>query len=120
MEPTLDNELHEECLAPGVRWQQRLLYRGVQREGRRRDFTMRLGSDYVTKGSDWPNGSQGAEITFFVPSPSAKRHLFFREVLGIYRFYDTITDRNNIFLTREQMSKHHWNSFLEMTIMYRF
>ena len=83
-------------------------------------FTMRIGADYVLPGTDWANGSQGPSIMVYIPSPSLKRHLFFREQLGIYRFHDTVTDRTNPILTREQTSKHSFDSFLELTIMYRF
>jgi len=88
--------------------------------GCRNDFTMRLGLDYLLKGGDWQNGSQGVAVSFYLPSPAAKRHLFWRESIGIYRFYDTVTDRNNHYLTQLQMSKHHSDSFAEFTIMYRF
>jgi len=84
------------------------------------DFSMRLGLDYLLKGSDWQNGLQGPLMTLFIPSPSVKGHIFYRETLGIYRFYDTVTDRVDPLLTREQMSNHHWDSFAEFTIMYRF
>lgn len=88
--------------------------------GCRDDFTMRIGADYVTKGSDWQNGSQGVDLSIYLPSPSAKRHLFYRETIGLYRFYDTVTDRNNKYLTQQQMGNHHSNCFVEFTVMYRF
>jgi hypothetical protein len=84
------------------------------------DFSTRLGVDYLLAGSDWQNGSQGPLLTLYIPSPATKAHIFYRETLGIYTFYDTVTDRTNAFLTREQMGNHHVNSFAEFTVMYRF
>jgi hypothetical protein len=81
---------------------------------------MRLGADYVLPVTDWQNGTQGPSIMLYIPSPSLKRHLFFRQQLGIYRYHDTVTDRTNPILTREQTSKHSFDSFLELTLMYRF
>ena len=83
-------------------------------------FTMRVGADYVLPGTDWQNGSQGPSLMVYIPSPSLKRRLFFREQLGIYRYHDTVTDRTDPLLTREQTSKHAFDSFLELTVMYRF
>lgn len=85
-----------------------------------RQFTMRVGVDYVLPGTDWKNGSQGPQFSVYIPSPSLRRHLFFREKLGIYRFHDTVTDRTDPALTRLQTSKHGVDSFLELTLMYRF
>lgn len=83
-------------------------------------FTMRIGADYVMKGTDWENGQQGVLLSFFMPSPSVKRHIFYQETIGIYRFHDTVTDRTDAVLTAEESSHHHPNSFAEFTIMYRF
>lgn len=84
------------------------------------DFSMQLGVDYMLPGSNWQNGTQGPLLTFYVPSPSVKAHIFWRETVGIYRVYDTVTDRTNAALTREQMSNHNWETFAEFTMMYRF
>lgn len=84
------------------------------------DFSLRLGVDYMLKGSNWQNGTQGPLFTFFVPSPSTKGHIFWRETVGIYRVYDTVTDRTNALLTSQQMSTHSWDNFAEFTLMYRF
>jgi hypothetical protein len=86
----------------------------------RGDFSMQVRVDYMLKGSNWQNGTQGPLFSIYFPSPSVKAHIFYRETVGIYRFYDTVTDRTNAFLTREQMSNHHWDSFAEFTVMYRF
>jgi hypothetical protein len=84
------------------------------------DFSMRIGVDYVLPGSDWTNGSQGPLVTIYIPSPSVKAHIFYRETVGMYRFHDTVTDRTNAILTREQMSHHSGDAFSEFTVMYRF
>ena len=84
------------------------------------DFSFRLGVDYMLKGSNWQNGTQGPLFTFYVPSPSAKGHIFWRETVGIYRVYDTVTDRTNALLTSQQMSTHSWDNFAEFTLMYRY
>jgi hypothetical protein len=84
------------------------------------DFSTRLGVDYVLKGNDHINGSQGPLITFYMPSPSSKGHFFFRQTLGIYSFHDTVTDPTNALLTRKQMGNRHVNGFGELTMMFRF
>jgi hypothetical protein len=94
--------------------------RNCRRENCAGDFTMRVGVDYVTKGTDWMNGSQGPLISFYMPSPSLRHHFFYRETVGIYRFHDTVTDRTDPILTREESSNHHFDSFAEFTVMYRF
>ena len=82
-------------------------------------FSMQMRVDYMLKGSDWQNGTQGPLFTIYIPSPAAKAHVMYRETVGVYRFYDTVTDRTNAILTREQMSNHSWDSFAEFTIMFR-
>jgi len=84
------------------------------------DFSLRLGVDYMLKGSNWQNGTQGPLFTLYVPSPAAKGHIFWRETVGIYRVYDTVTDRTNALLTSQQMSNHYWDNFAEFTLMYRY
>jgi hypothetical protein len=83
-------------------------------------FSMQVRADYMLKGSDWTNGTQGPLLTVYFPSPSVKAHILFRESLGVYRFYETVTDRTNALLTSEQMSVHGWDSFAQFTIMWRF
>jgi hypothetical protein len=83
-------------------------------------FSMRIGIDYMLKGSNWQNGTQGMLFSLYLPSPSVQHHIFYRETVGIYRFYDTVTDRADPRLTREEMSHHSFDSFAEFTIMYRF
>lgn len=83
-------------------------------------FTMRFGADYVLPGSDHENGLQGALLSAYIPSPSLKGHWFFRENVGIYRYHDTVTNPTDPVLTREESSHHSFDSFLELTLMYRF
>ena len=90
------------------------------RENCMRDFSMQLGVDYMLKGSNWKNGTQGPLFTLYLPSPLAKAHIFWRETVGIYRVYDTVTDRTNALLTSQQMSNRHWDTFASFTLMYRF
>jgi hypothetical protein len=84
------------------------------------DFSMRLGTDYLIPGTDWQNGLHGPQINIYVPSPSEKGHIFYRETIGIYRFHQTLTDRTNLQMTRAQMGRRYWTGFSEFTIMYRF
>jgi len=84
------------------------------------DFSMRLGVDYVLPGTDHSNAVQGPLISFYMPSPSAKGHIFFRETIGIYEFHETVTEPSNIPLTRQQIGDRSCTSFGELTLMYRF
>ena len=93
---------------------------GCVGEGCGRPFSARVAVDYVMKGTDWKNGSQGTLCTLYVPSPSAKAHVFYRETMGVYRVYDTVTDRADHALTLQQMSNHSWQAFAEFTAMVRW
>jgi hypothetical protein len=84
------------------------------------DFSMRLGVDYVLPGTDHANAVQGPLLSFYLPSPSAKGHIFFRETIGVYAFHETVTDPSNLTLTRQQMGQRSVTSFGELTLMYRF
>jgi hypothetical protein len=86
----------------------------------RREFSMRIAMDWLMAGSDWQNGSDGPQITFTLPGLREQRHWFLRERLGVYRFHDTVTDRTNLSLTQEQQSNKHFDSFLDLGIIYRF
>jgi hypothetical protein len=86
------------------------------------EFTMRIGADAFFGGNNRDNGTKGVLLTLYIPSPSLKGHFFFREKVGIYRFHDTVTttpeiDRN---VFNRQMSNHHFDSYMQATIMYRF
>jgi hypothetical protein len=101
-------------LGGGYDWARRVC------DGCRRDFSMRVNLDWVAAGSDWQNGSHGPNVTVTMPSPREKRHLFWRESMGIYRFHDTITEPTNVPLTAEQRANKHTDSFLDCGVFYRF
>jgi hypothetical protein len=95
-------------------------------------WSMRLQVDYKLKGTEHvdakgcsvPNGQctndlQGPMLSFYMPSPAAKGHLFWRETVGIYRFHDTLTSTDPA-LTALQESHKSTASFVEFTMMYRF
>jgi hypothetical protein len=84
------------------------------------DFSMRLGVDYVTPGTDHCNAVQGPLISLYMPSPSAKGHFFFRMTEGIYEFHETVTEPSNALLTRQQTGDRSVTSSGELTLMYRF
>jgi hypothetical protein len=89
-------------------------------DGCRRDFSMRINLDWVTAGTDWQNGLHGPEMQFSFPAPSEKRHWFFRERLGVYRFYTTVTDPHNLELTRWQRDHRSFTSDADFAVLYRF
>lgn len=84
------------------------------------DYSMRLGVDYILPGTDHSNATQGPLISFYMPSPSARGHIFFRETIGVYTFHETVTDPSNLTLTRQQIGHRSVTSFGELTVMYRF
>jgi hypothetical protein len=84
------------------------------------DFSMRLGVDYILPGTDHANALQGPQLSFYIPSPSAKGHIFFRETIGVYSFHETVTEPSNLTLTRQQIGDRSITSFGELTVMYRF
>lgn len=83
-------------------------------------FNFRISADYVLPGNDWQNGSQGPSISFWFPSPSVRRHFYLRETIEVYRFHDTVTDRTDLALTREQQRNHSHDSFAEFALIFRF
>jgi hypothetical protein len=89
-------------------------------DGCRRTFSMRFNVDWVMTGNDWQNGSHGPSITTTIPTPSEKRHWFFRETLGIYRFHTTVTAPNDPVLTRWQLAHRNTTSYLDFAAVYRF
>lgn len=86
----------------------------------RGQFSGQFSADWMLKGNDWQNGTQGLQLSMYLPSPSLKRHLFFREVLAVYRFHDTVTTRTDLNVMHREMSNHHSSAYAEFTIMYRF
>jgi len=86
----------------------------------RRDFSMRILMNWVLAGNDWQNGSHGPETTISIPSPREQRHWFWQERVGIYRFHDTVTDRDNISLTLSQRAHRSFACYAIFGIVYRF
>ena len=86
----------------------------------RRDFSMRIVMNWVLGGNDWQNGSHGPEIAISIPSPRERRHWFWQERVGIYRFHETVTDRSNIPLTLSQRADRSFACYGNFGIVYRF
>jgi hypothetical protein len=89
-------------------------------DGCRRDFSMRINVDWITAGSDWQNGSHGPNVTLTFPAPSEKRHVFWRQSLGVYRFHESITEPTNLPLTLLQNSDKSFDSTADFGLIYRF
>lgn len=89
-------------------------------EACRRDFSARLNVDWITAGQDWQNGSHGPRMSMTIPSPREKRHWFFQEQLGVYRFHETVTDPAIPQLTSQQRADRSFDSFADFDIIYRF
>ena len=66
------------------------------------------------------NGSQGADISLWFPSPASSKHWFCRMNVVLFGFHTTITDPTNIPLTRSQTSSKHFTDFTEFQVGYRF
>lgn len=95
-------------------------------------WSMRLQVDYSLKGAEHvdpkgctvPNGQctndlQGPMFTFYMPSPSLARHLFWRSTVGVYTFHTTVTSTDPA-LTALQKGQRSATGFLNVTMMYRF
>ncbi|MFZ0958435.1 MAG: hypothetical protein WAN60_18985 [Candidatus Sulfotelmatobacter sp.] len=89
-------------------------------DGCRRDFSMRVNLDWVMAGTGGENGSQGAAITMTLPTPREKRHWFFRSSVIVDRFHTTITEPDNLALSREQRGQQHFAGFADSGLVYRF
>jgi hypothetical protein len=88
--------------------------------GCRRDFSMRLAVNWVMAGHDWQNGSHGSEIVVSLPSPRERRHWFYQQRLGIYRFHATVTDRSNRSLVQSEQADRAFACYANFGILYRF
>jgi hypothetical protein len=89
-------------------------------DGCRRDFSMRIGADWVMAGTDWRNGSHGPAFSMTIPAPNEKRHWFFHERIGVYRFYTTVTAPADVELTRTQRAQRSFTSTGDIGVVYRF
>jgi hypothetical protein len=89
-------------------------------DGCRRDFSTRVSIDWVTAGTDWQNGSHGPNSTLRFPAPCEKRHWFWRQTIGVYRFHQTVTEPTNLPLVQFQRSKKDFDSDIDFGLVYRF
>ncbi|MGA9798971.1 MAG: hypothetical protein WBQ68_08160 [Terriglobales bacterium] len=107
---------HKECAAEDcvAQWSMRLQV----------DYKL-PGAEHVdAKGCSVPDGQctndeQGPMFSFYLPSPAASGHLFWRETVGVYTLHQTITSTDPA-LTAVQKSQRSIAPFLEFTMMYRF
>ncbi len=84
------------------------------------NFSMRIDAEWLTAGNDWQNGSHGPNVTVTFPAPSEKRHIFWRQSVGIYSFHETVTDPTNLALTQEQRSDKSIDATVEGGLILRF
>jgi hypothetical protein len=89
-------------------------------DGCRRDFSMRVKLDWVMAGTDRENGSHGPAIIMTLPTPREKRHWFFRSRVSVDRFHTTVTEPDNLALTREQRGQQHFAGYADSGLVYRF
>lgn len=83
-------------------------------------FNFRLAADYILPGTDWQNGSQGPAFSIWFPSPSVRKHVYFKETIDVLRYHDTVTDRSDLTLTRQQQANRHSDCFVEFALIFRF
>jgi hypothetical protein len=86
----------------------------------RRDYSMRINVDWLTAGHDWQNGSHGPKASITIPSPREKRHWFYNQNVGIYRFHETVTEPTNLPLVQLQQSQRYFDCFADFGVLYRF
>lgn len=66
------------------------------------------------------NGSQGADITLWFPSPIKSNHWFCKMNWVPFTFHDTITDPKNLVQTAAQTASHHFTVSGEIGVGVRF
>jgi hypothetical protein len=86
----------------------------------RSDVSCRLTALYSLPYSDHTNGLQGLSISFILPSPITRHHVFFTETYGLAIFHDTITDPHDRALTAAQISNRNYGSDLSVGLMFKF
>lgn len=64
------------------------------------------------------NGVQGPEMSLQLPA--RPKHLFLREVMGLYEYHTTVTEPGNIPLTRQQDSSRHVMCTVDFMLGWRF
>lgn len=83
-------------------------------------LSMHINADWVMSGNDWQNGTHGPEITISFPSPRLPHHWFWQQRVDIFRTHETVTERSNVPLTREQRSNRYFSSSVNVAVSYRF
>lgn len=81
------------------------------------DFVHLIEVSYVHPGTDWQNGVQGFEGRAWW---YAGHHLFFRLMTGGYWCHVTLTDRTNVWMTKQQLAMHQTTGQFQMLAGYRF
>jgi len=97
-----------------------LYHHGSERDCLSCQMSARVIVNWVMAGTDWQNGSHGPEFAVILPRPVEKHHFFMTADLAVYRAHTTVTDLNNLELTREQCGQHFMYGTYSMGLMYRF
>lgn len=105
---------------------------GMGKDFIRDTFSFRLQGDYALPGAEHvspqgctvPKGQctnqlQGAEISFFIPSPALAKHFFVRFLYGGYLGHTTVTSIDPV-LTAQQKASRVVTGESQMTLLYRF
>jgi len=92
---------------------------GLGKDFVRDTYSLRLQGMYILAGSDKINGSQGPEVSLTYPSPASSHHLYWRGVLGVYRFHTTDTFSDPVTSAIER-NDHHYTGELSYGVLYRF
>lgn len=77
-------------------------------------WSMRLGLDYFTAGTDWQNGVHGVELSLTMPRPVEKRHAFFESTFDLTRFHETIAERSQV------PGYHQFDGYMSLGMLWRF
>jgi hypothetical protein len=85
-----------------------------------RDFSMRLGMDWITEGKDWQNGVHGPEIQLTFPAPIENRHWFWTDRVDLFSFHQTVTEPGNLPLLKSQLSNTGFSVSCQFGVIYRF
>lgn len=80
----------------------------------RDDISLRAQILYILPGTDRLNASQGPEISLWLPSPAANRHLFYHQTVGIYSAHQTSVPGD------PGTNVRYVNVFAGFAVMYRF
>jgi hypothetical protein len=97
-----------------------LYHQGSGRDCLTCGLSARLIVNWVMAGTDWQNGSHGPEFEIVFPRPLEKHHFFLTTQLGVYRFHTTVTEPDNLELTRQQRGQRSMYGTCSTGLMYRF